>query len=318
MKKLLKTATILFMCVSLAGCSGGKPEVESESASESKTAAVIPTLEAVESSKLKSDAIEDIPDIEGFTEMLQGIAAEMGMQPIETLTYIDCDESDGGTSCKFTFPYGNGEAYAYFGYDGEQWIAAWVIDAKRPEVYWVADGMEEYLPPMYKQTETKDIESSSLADIEKIKQEAEKTASNSKEITNGDLYDAVISVYQNVRIMDMGESVLFMIDIEHNTIESDSAGLFYFSNEILKKYPLENSYSDVSFSMSVEGKAVAMLTLMQYTSSESYNSDFISLDDSYDDALENVYNNGFLQHDIMSSFDSALKDISEKYGIKND
>lgn len=116
----------------------------------------------------------------------------------------------------------------------------------------------------------------------------------------------------------MGESVLFMIDIEHSTIESDSAGLFFFSNEILKKYPLENSYSNVSFSMSVDGNAVALLTLMQYVSAESYKSDFISLDDSYDDALENVYNIGFLQHDIMSSFDSALKDISEKYGIEND
>ncbi len=149
MKKLLKAAAILFMCVSLAGCSGGKSETESESASEPKTAAVIPSLEAVESSKLKSDTIEDIPDIEGFAEVLQGIAAEMGLQPIETLTYIDCDEADGGTSCKFTFPYGDGEAYAYFGYDGEQWIAAWIIDAKKVSVYWIGDGMESTLPPGY-------------------------------------------------------------------------------------------------------------------------------------------------------------------------
>ena len=149
MRKLLKSAAILIMCVSLAGCSGGKPETESESASESKTAAVIPSLEAVESSMLKSDAIEDIPDIEGFAELLQGIAVEMEIQPIETLTYIDCSEADGGTSCKFTFPYGEGEAYAYFGYDGEQWIAAWVIDAKKVKVYWIGDGMESTLPPGY-------------------------------------------------------------------------------------------------------------------------------------------------------------------------
>lgn len=150
MRKLLKSAAILMMCVSLAGCSVGKPETESESASEPKTAAVIPSLEAVESSMLKSDAIEDIPDIEGFSEVLQGIAAEMEMQSVETLTYIDCDESGGGTSCKFTFPYGDGEAYAYFGYDGEKWIAAWVIDAKKAKVYWIGDGMESTLPPGYK------------------------------------------------------------------------------------------------------------------------------------------------------------------------
>lgn len=320
MKRLLKAAVALTMCISLAGCSGSKPETESDSASESKTAAVIPTLKAVESSKLKSDAIEDIPDIEGFAEVLQGIAAEMEMQSVETLTYLKADyhEDTGGTTCMFSFPYENGEAYALFGYYNEEWFAAWVIDAKEATVYWVGEGMEEYLPPAYKKTETESSESSSLVDLEKIKQEAEKTASNSKEITSGDLYDAVISVYQNVKIMDMGESVLFMIDIEHSTIDSDSAGLFYFSNEILKKYPLEDSYSDVSFSMSVDGKVVAMLTLMQYMSAESYKSDFISLNDLYDDALANVYNNGFLKHDIMSSFDSALKDISEKYGIEND
>lgn len=312
MKKILRASAVFMLSISLAGCSGEKSE------SESKSAVLIPSLEAAENSALKSDAIEDIPDIEGFAKLLQVVADKMEIAPIETITYIDCNEVDGGTSCNFTFPYGDSEAYAYFGYDGEKWLAAWVLDAKRPEVYWVADGMEQYLPPTYKKTETQDNESSSLADLDEIKQEAEKTASNSKEITNGDLYDAVISIYQNVKIMDMGDSILFMIDIEHGTIESDSAGLFYFSNEILKKYPLEDSYSNVSFSMSVDGKAVAMLTLMQYTSAESYKADFISLDDSYDDAMENVYNSGFLQHDIISSFDSALKDISEKYGIGND
>lgn len=166
---MLKASAILILSISLAGCSGEKPEVKSESAS-----ALIPTLEAVENSALKSDTIEDIPDIEGFAELLQVVAAKMGIEPIETLTYIDCNEVDGGTSCNFTFPYGDSEAYAYFGYDGEKWLAAWVLDAKRLEVYWVADGMEEYLPPTYKKTETKDVESSSLADIEKIKQEAEK------------------------------------------------------------------------------------------------------------------------------------------------
>ena len=103
----------------------------------------------------------------------------MEIQPIETLTYIDCSEADGGTSCKFTFPYGEGEAYAYFGYDGEQWIAAWVIDAKFPAfprsirqtirtyiklqqlsifsyhvsfpffAYWIGHGLESTLPPGY-------------------------------------------------------------------------------------------------------------------------------------------------------------------------
>ena len=313
MKKLSKITAILIMCVSLAGCSGDKSEIESESA------AVIPTLKAAENSALKSDAIKDIPDIERFAELLQDIATEMGIQPIETLTYINCNETDGITGCSFTFPFDDdSEAYAYFGYDGKQWIAVWVVDTKSPKIYWVAEGMEEYLPPIYKKTEAKTTESSSsLVDFEKNEQEAEKISSNSKEITSGDLYDAVISVYQNIKIMDMGDSVLFMIDIEHGTIESDSAALFYFSNEILNSFPLESSYSNVSFSMSVDGNAIAMRTLMQYKSAESYKSDFISLEDSYDDALENVYNNGFLQHDIMSSFDSALEDIAEKYGIEN-
>lgn len=316
MRKLLKASAILILSISLAGCSSEKPETDIES--EAESSAVIPTLEVVENSALESDAIEDIPDIEGFSELLQVVAAKMEIAPVKTLTYINCNEVDGGISCNFSFPYGDGEAYAYFGYDGEKWLAAWVLDSKRPEVYWVAEGMEEYLPPAYKKAETNGTESPSLANLDEIKQEAENTASNSKEITSGDLYDTVISVYQNVRIMDMGDSVLFMVDIEHSTVESDSAGLFYFSNEILKKYPLEDSYSNVSFSMSVDGKAIAMLTLMQYMSAESYKSDFISLDDSYDDVMENVYNNGFLEHDIMSSFESELKDISEKYGIESD
>lgn len=147
MRKLLKASAILMLSLSLAGCSGEKPETDAES--EAASSAVIPTLEIVENSGLKSGAIEDIPDIEGFAELLQGIAAEMGIEPIETLTYIDCREADGGTNCKFTFPYGDGEAYAYFGYDGEKWLAAWVIDAKEIKVYWIGDGMESTLPPGY-------------------------------------------------------------------------------------------------------------------------------------------------------------------------
>lgn len=146
MKRSLKASLILMLCVSLAGCSGEKPEMVSEPTSS----AVIPSLEAVESSALKSGTIEDIPDIDGFAEVLQGVAAEMGIEPIETLTYIDCSDADGGTICKFTFPYEDGEAYAYFGYDGEKWLAAWVVDAKEIKVYWLGDGMESVLPSIYK------------------------------------------------------------------------------------------------------------------------------------------------------------------------
>lgn len=313
MERLLKTSVILLLSISLAGCSGGKPETESDFASS----AVIPSLEALESSALKSGAIEDIPDIEGFSEVLQGVAAEMGIEPIETLTYIDCDDVDGGTRCAFMFPYGGGSALAYFGYNGEKWLAAYVVDSKEIKVYWLGDGMENLLPPQYKsEIESENQDSSVLTDLDKVKEEAEKIAANSKEITDGDLYDAITAIYPNVKITDMGESILIMISIEHDTIESDSATLFYLADAFLNGYALENDFSDVSFSMSVDGSAVGMLTLLNYKSPVSYDSSFVAIKSEYSDTLNDVYNDGFLSHDLKKKYSDALNDIAEEYGIK--
>lgn len=153
--------------------------------------------------------------------------------------------------------------------------------------------------------------------FDEMMKDAEEKSSNSKEIISGDLYDSITSVYPNVTITDMGDGDLSMIlEIEHSTIESDSAVLFYLANEIMKNCNIEDSFSNITFLMSVEKKIVAFVTLLSYESATSFSSDLVIVKDSYESAMQNIYNNAFISHDIQSVFNSDLDAVAEKYGIQ--
>lgn len=131
----------LLVCCSLlsfSGCSG-------ENSSDASVS--IPTLQVDERSALKSAEVSDIPNIDGFSIALHEIAIELGMDNIQTLTYISLSESDGSCVCNFSFPYNDTEAYSCFVYTDESWTPVWIIDSRTAKVYWLADGMDECLPP---------------------------------------------------------------------------------------------------------------------------------------------------------------------------
>ena len=142
-----RRCVMLMLCgtLLLSGCSGESKQAEANSES-----VVIPVLEVPEQSKLPHSEISDIPEIEEFSALLQTLADELGIDDVKTLTYLSCKNADDGVNCSFAFPYKDSEAYAKFGYDGDSWLAVWVIDSKTADVYWVGDGMEEYLPPYAK------------------------------------------------------------------------------------------------------------------------------------------------------------------------
>lgn len=135
-----KLLFIVCLALMLTGCGANTEKTNSVKVDLS--------IEKPEGSKLNSDEISSIPDLAGFYEVLQSVAGEMDAGTVDKLTYLSCEKMDDGTSCKFSFKYKSGEAYAYFAYDKEKWIPIWVIDAKDSTVYWVGEGMEEHLPLM--------------------------------------------------------------------------------------------------------------------------------------------------------------------------
>lgn len=138
MKRIFITLSICFSLLFLSGCSGEN---------NTEVSVSVPVLQVDEQSALKSDSISDIPNIEGFAVALHEIAVELCIDDVQTLTYISLSESDGFYRCNFTFPYNDTEAYSLFGYDGESWSPIWIIDSRTAKVYWLANGMDECLPP---------------------------------------------------------------------------------------------------------------------------------------------------------------------------
>lgn len=147
--------------------------------------------------------------------------------------------------------------------------------------------------------------------------ENETEANKPSKITSGDLYDSITAIYPDVTLHDMRDGTLSIsIYMSGGSVDSNSVAFFYLTNEILNNCNIEKEYSSVSVDMMADDKLTAMLTLLSYKSATSYKSDFIVLQDSYKEAMEKVYNEGFLAHDIGAVFDSELESLADKYGIK--
>lgn len=156
----------------------------------------------------------------------------------------------------------------------------------------------------------------SLTSLDDAKAEAEELADNAKKITSGELYDKAVAIYPNIQLIDMGKSLSVQINIAHDTIESDAIALFYIASKISESCSIESNFSSVNFTMCVDDAVVAMLTLLSYESPYSYKSDFIVLEDSYEDTMENIYDVGFLSYDIQDAFDAEVATLKEKYDLE--
>lgn len=168
-----------------------------------------------------------------------------------------------------------------------------------------------------KKSDEKETTTSKIPNLDDIEDNAESEAAKAKKITNGELYDSITAIYPDVILYDMDNNdLLISIYMSAGSVESNSVGLFYFTNEILNNCNIEKEYSSVSVNMMAEDKLTAMLTLLSYESSTSYKSDFIVLDSKYEKDMKKIYEEGFLTHDIESVFDSELESIADKYGIK--
>jgi hypothetical protein len=110
----------------------------------------LPTLNINPESTVINSSIKDIPDIENFILLLNDISGKIDSSEIKEFTYLRCREYEDGIDCRFSFPYKDGSAYAYFAYiyDSEEWVAIWVVNSSDLEVYYVGDGFEDQLPIM--------------------------------------------------------------------------------------------------------------------------------------------------------------------------
>lgn len=272
-----------------------------------RTSVVIPTLGSMDNSGQKSDIIDDIPDIEHFSELLQKIASELSIAPIKTLTYLKTDYHDDTdiTTCMFSFPYKDSEAYSFFWYCDEEWFAAWVIDGQETKAYWIGDEMEDLLPSSYKESSTaSNAETSTPSpDLDESEKEAKALAETSKDITSGSLYDTVTSIYDNVYMNYMADGTLsIMFFFEQGTAEENAAIFFDICEQIVQNYAIEEEYSSIVFMVKTDVGLLAMLTLIDYESPDSFMSTLTVLKDEYKTAFMSIYEQSPLNKDIANLY----------------
>lgn len=155
-------------------------------------------------------------------------------------------------------------------------------------------------------------------DFDELLAEAEEKASNSTKITDGDLYDSITTIYQDVTIADVDDSIAITINLSHSSYEEDSAAFFYIAKSICDSCQLEDLYSGVVFSAFVDDSPVVTLTLIDYISPTSFkSSEPVVFDDAYKEFMLQYYNDLFVSSDISNNFDADLDKLRDKYNISD-
>ena len=133
MKKFKRTLiAVSLVCFSaLSGC-----------ASDDSAGTEASTLEVPDSLKsVSDDDLSDVPYLDSLVGELQSVVSEIGIPPVELLSYFDLNDSN--SQCVFSFDYEEISYYAKFWCSGAEWHALYVLDARTAEPYWAADSQED-------------------------------------------------------------------------------------------------------------------------------------------------------------------------------
>lgn len=152
--------------------------------------------------------------------------------------------------------------------------------------------------------------------LEELDREAEEKAAQAVQITEGDLYDSITSIYSNVNIYDMSDTLGIYIFIPHETYSDDTTFFFSILSSICLNCDIEDYYSGIVFTMFVGDSYITNMVLTNYTSPESFSSaEPITSKEEYKEYISSYYSTYFSSHDIGATFERNLDSFEEKYGL---
>lgn len=152
--------------------------------------------------------------------------------------------------------------------------------------------------------------------LDELNAQAEELANTSSEITEGDLYNAVIAIHPDVVLTTLGDgtSLSIYIFLDEQSPEDTSKSFYDILNAICNTCALEKTYSDLTFMMFVDGSFVALLTRIDYTSPISFSSTPpIVIEEEYEEYLNALYYSNDSSNDISTTFDATLDELYKKY-----
>lgn len=153
--------------------------------------------------------------------------------------------------------------------------------------------------------------------LDDLTRQAEELAASSEKITEGELYDSITAVYPDVVIhTDANNDLSIRINLKHDTVETDSLTFFETIISICESCSLENSSSNISFTMMVDDKPITTIVFMDYASLGSFSTTepFVFVDE-YEETIKYIYTTLFSKNDILISFDEYLNSLEQYCNI---
>lgn len=144
--------------------------------------------------------------------------------------------------------------------------------------------------------------------LDDLNRQAEELADSSEKITEGDLYDSITAIYPDVVIhTNANNDLSIRINLNHDTIETDSLAFFETIISICTSCALENNFSNISFTMMVDSELVTMITFLDYASFSSFSTaEPIVMVDEYETTIKYIYSTLFSKSDITNQYLDSL------------
>jgi hypothetical protein len=163
---------------------------------------------------------------------------------------------------------------------------------------------EDNQTPQKQESETLEAHSdvSTFKSLDELETQAKDLAASSEKITEGKLYDSITAIYPDVTIRtDADNNLSIRINLAHDTIEDDSLVFFETVISICESCSLENYSSNISFIMMVDGEFVTMISMLDYTSLNSFSSTPpVVLVDEYESVINDIYSTLFSTNDVTN------------------
>lgn len=140
-----------------------------------------------------------------------------------------------------------------------------------------------------------------------ILSKADELAKSSIKIAEGPLYDSITSIYQDVSLTEISDSLCINVYLNHDTVNSDALSFFTTVTSIIKECNIETYHSSIDFCMFVDNNMVCTFVLTDYTSPASFScSKPVVLVDGYKSIISKIYTSVFSSYDISNQFDEKL------------
>lgn len=144
---------------------------------------------------------------------------------------------------------------------------------------------------------------------------SESPTTASKDIASGELFDSISNIYSDIRLSEIEGALYIVINIAGSNVTDNTSLFFDAVSEICNTCHIEDFYSSITFTMSVDDDSVAMLNLLRYSSPTSFSSSYFVLESEYEEVFDEQYEAAYLSNDIGHSFESSLDELGEKYGV---